>query len=52
MQLSDRSHRTLVILPTGQIDLAANLTFDPEKQQLLMQYSPIPRIDIWRWQLP
>lgn len=52
MQLSDRSHRTVVILPAGQIDLAANLTFDPEKQQLLMQYSPIPRIDIWRWQLP
>lgn len=52
MKLSDRAHQTLVVLPVGQTDSSVNLTFDAQEQRLVMQYSPVPRIDIWRWQLP
>lgn len=52
MQLADRHHQTLVVLPVGQIDSSVNITFDAKEQRLIMQYSPVPRIDIWRWQLP
>ena len=51
-QLADQQQRRLVVLPAGQTDLAANLTYDEAAQRLLLQYSPVPRIDIWRWQLP
>ncbi|MDZ7867825.1 MAG: winged helix-turn-helix domain-containing protein [Rheinheimera sp.] len=52
MQLANKQHRRLVVLPAGQTDLAANLAYDETGQRLLLQYSPVPRIDIWRWQLP
>ena len=52
MQLTSQEQRRLVVLPAGQTDLAANLAYDEAGQRLLLQYSPVPRIDIWRWQLP
>lgn len=52
MRFADRQHQTLVVLPAGQTDAAVNLAFDAQQQRLVMQYSPVPRIDIWRWQLP
>jgi len=51
-QLADQQSTRLVVLPAGQTDLAANLAYDAASQRLLLQYSPVPRIDIWRWQLP
>jgi Tol biopolymer transport system component/DNA-binding winged helix-turn-helix (wHTH) protein len=50
--LAEQQSRRLVVLPAGQTDLAANLAYDEASQRLLLQYSPVPRIDIWRWQLP
>lgn len=52
MQLADKQQRRLVVLPAGQTDLATNLAYDEAGQRLVLQYSPVPRIDIWRWQLP
>lgn len=52
MQLASKQQRRLVVLPAGQTDLSANLAYDEAGQRLLLQYSPVPRIDIWRWQLP
>lgn len=52
MHLASQQQRRLVVLPAGQTELAANLAFDEAGQRLLLQYSPVPRIDIWRWQLP
>lgn len=52
MQLANKQQRRLVVLPAGQTDLSTNLAYDETGQRLLLQYSPVPRIDIWRWQLP
>lgn len=43
---------TLVVLPSEQLDLSTRLALDSTQQRLIVQYAPIPRIDIWRWQLP
>lgn len=42
----------LVLLPAEQINLSATPAIDEAGAQLLLEYSPIPRIDILRWQLP
>lgn len=51
-QFQSRQLDTLVVLPSEQLDLSARLTLDPHAQRLIVQYSPIPRLDIWRWQTP
>lgn len=51
-QFQSRQLDTLVVLPSEQLDLSARLTLDPHAQRLIVQYSPIPRVDIWRWQTP
>lgn len=43
---------TLVVLPSEQLDVSTRLALDSQSQRLIVQYSPIPRLDIWRWQVP
>ena len=50
-QLTSQQPRRLVVLPAGQTDLAANLAYDAAANRLILQYSPVPKIDIWQWQL-
>ncbi len=51
-QFQSRQLDTLVVLPSEQLDLSTRLALDSHAQRLIVQYSPIPRVDIWRWQTP
>lgn len=42
----------LVLLPPEQVNLSSSPAFDASAGRLLLEYSPVPRIDIMRWQLP
>ncbi len=44
--------RQLVSLPAEQTNLSATPAYDEQQQRLLLEYSPVPRIHILRWQLP
>ncbi len=52
MDRRSQQHQSLVLIPSGQTDLSASLAFDAAANRLILQYTPVPQIDIWQWQLP
>lgn len=51
MDRRSQQHQTLVLIPSGQPSLSANLAFDAAANRLVLEYTPVPQIDIWQWQL-
>jgi len=41
----------LVLLPSEQVNLSSSPAFDAIAERLVLEFSPVPRIDIMRWQL-